>query len=246
MDINKINDLEKREFKIYCLKSPDTLEIKYIGVTVNTLSARLSQHIFDSKKGGTYKRNWINLILKQNKKPKIELVEICNYNNWEEREKYWINYYNNLTNTHKGGIGIVINRSEESKFKSIKAKFKSIIAISKDKKFIKKYDSLKQCSEELKIPSPSITWVLKFSNKSAYGYHFVYTENYYPGYESKLIIKDKYQDYKILYDNNEYTRKELSLLLNCSESIIGLWCSGKRDYKKSKLLKNKKLQIIKI
>ena len=245
MDINKINNLQKRDFKIYSLKCPITKEIRYIGVTVNTLNARLSQHIFDSKKGGTYKRNWIKSILDINKKPLIELVENCTYKNWEEREKYWIKYYDNLTNTSVGGVGLIINRTEQSKFKSIKAKYKSIIAISKDKT-IKKYNSLKECSIDLNIPPSSITWVLRFPEKSAYNYHFVYSENYYSGYENTVNIKKKHERYNLIYDNKQYSKKELSILLNCSKSLIGLWCNGKRDYKKSKLLKNKILQIIKI
>jgi hypothetical protein len=134
MNVNKIKNLEKRKFKIYCLKCPETYQVRYIGVTVNTLNARLSQHIFDAKKGGTYKRNWIKSL---SKKPIIELIENCNYSNWEEKEKYWISYYDNLTNTRDGGAGVILNKSEESRYKSIKAKFKKIVAISQDKTFIK-------------------------------------------------------------------------------------------------------------
>ncbi len=53
MDINKVKNKEKRIFKIYCLKDPNTLKIKYIGVTVSDLKQRLSQHIHDSKNNGT-------------------------------------------------------------------------------------------------------------------------------------------------------------------------------------------------
>lgn len=36
-----------KEYKIYCLKNPNTLEIRYIGLTTQKyLSSRLSQHYF--------------------------------------------------------------------------------------------------------------------------------------------------------------------------------------------------------
>lgn len=245
MNVDKIENLENRKFKIYCLKCPVTLQIRYIGVTVNTLSTRLSQHIFDAKKGGTYKRNWIASL---SKKPVIELIEECNYSNWEEREKYWISYYDNLTNTKEGGVGIVLNRSEESRYKSIKAKFKKIIAISQDKTFIKKYNSLKECSEDLNIPSPSITWVLRFPNKSSYGYHFVYAEKYYPGYENNITITDAIprKQYKYVLNGIEIRRNEVINIIGCKNLTLSSWESGRRSMKKSKFLKNHTLDIIMI
>ena len=32
-------------------------------------------------------------------------MEKCNKKNWEEKEKYWISYYDNLTNHTDGGEG---------------------------------------------------------------------------------------------------------------------------------------------
>ena len=85
-----------KEYKIYSLKNPNTLEIRYIGVTINDLNARLSQHWYcaNTKNFQTHVYKWIRYI---GVKPIIEKIETCDENNWEEREIYWINHYNNLT-----------------------------------------------------------------------------------------------------------------------------------------------------
>lgn len=98
------------EIFIYVLKNPITGEIKYVGKT-NNPKRRLYSHIEESKrKTGLKNRrviNWINSLLKDKLKPKMEIVEICNNNNWEEKEIYWINYYRNigidLCNIENGG-----------------------------------------------------------------------------------------------------------------------------------------------
>jgi hypothetical protein len=91
--------------KIYKLIHPTTKEIRYVGKTVQSLKKRLSGHITASKKEGkkNHCQSWIYSLLSQNLKPEIILIEECNTNIWEEREKYWIKYHKNLTNLHEGG-----------------------------------------------------------------------------------------------------------------------------------------------
>ena len=98
-----------KETYIYCLKDNNN-NIRYIGKTTN-INRRLSAHINDAKNNKTsrYVCNWIKSLLKRDLKPIIELIETCNENNWEAREKYWINYYKeiipNLCNRCEGGTG---------------------------------------------------------------------------------------------------------------------------------------------
>ncbi len=88
--------------KIYILKHPDTLEVKYVGKTIQTLKKRLSGHITKAKRSRTTHIScWIYSLLLQNKKPVIELLE--EVENWVEREQYWINFYPNLCNHSIGG-----------------------------------------------------------------------------------------------------------------------------------------------
>jgi len=95
--------------KIYSLNDPNTDEVRYVGKTVQRLSARLAFHIYISGIHKNYKSSWIKGLLRKGLKPYIRLIEHTNEFNWENREKYWINYYRNigikLTNLSDGGDG---------------------------------------------------------------------------------------------------------------------------------------------
>lgn len=108
--------VDNREVHIYALKHPDTLEVRYVGKTVRSLSRRLGNHIANAK-GNKYNKhlsNWILNILKEDKKPIIELLETCQSNIWQEREQYWISQFPNLINLTAGGDGCIgfIHNSE--------------------------------------------------------------------------------------------------------------------------------------
>ncbi len=95
---------------IYKLIDPRTNEIRYIGKTKNKLKKRLYEHCTERNlKTNTHKNNWIKQLLNLNLRPKIELLEEVNQDNWIEREMYWIEYFKNndynLTNTSDGGEG---------------------------------------------------------------------------------------------------------------------------------------------
>jgi len=112
-----------KEVYIYCLKESNG-SIRYIGKTTN-LKRRLYSHIADARRNKTnrYSSNWIKKLLKRNEKPIMELIEICNENNWKEREKHWIKYYKRLNyrlcNLCVGGTGGLTKEtlSEEQLFK---------------------------------------------------------------------------------------------------------------------------------
>jgi len=101
--------VDTRNVLIYALKDPDTLEIRYVGKTVRSLSRRLGNHIANAKgnKHNVHLSNWILKLLRQGKRPIIELIENCSYLNWQEREQYWISHYPDLINITDGGDGCV-------------------------------------------------------------------------------------------------------------------------------------------
>ena len=105
-----------RPVKIYILKHPDTLEVRYVGKTVRSLSKRLGNHIANAKgnKHNKHLSNWIINILNKNKRPIIELLEECDYSVWQEREQYWISQFPNLINLTKGGDGCLGFIQDES------------------------------------------------------------------------------------------------------------------------------------
>lgn len=100
-----VNDT--RKVKIYILKHPDTLEVRYVGKTVRSLGRRLGNHIDNAKrrKHNKHLSNWILNILSNGKRPIIELIEEVDNSVWQERERYWITQYPNLINLTEGGDG---------------------------------------------------------------------------------------------------------------------------------------------
>lgn len=95
---------------IYRLIDPRTSRARYIGKTIQKPSDRLAAHIRSAKRGtDSYRDRWIRVLLKNNLKPIIEIIETVT-DNWAEREKYWICHYRSmgykLTNVTDGGEGL--------------------------------------------------------------------------------------------------------------------------------------------
>lgn len=95
---------------IYALIDPETNEIRYIG-KANNPEQRYKRHLRQSD--DTYKQRWINDLKSRELKPILHIIEEIPFEQWEEREKYWIAFYqaqgNHLTNTHEGGSGGIYN-----------------------------------------------------------------------------------------------------------------------------------------
>lgn len=138
--------------KIYCLKDPITLEIKYIGFTRNTINTRFSQHKHEALKKNTLSHcyNWFRMCVKNGKLPIISLIEDnVPLNKWAEREQYWIDKYNNLTNQKSGGNGVHLNTNSIGRTRSIDAKKLSIMQLTLDGKFIKEWDSIIEAEKNI-------------------------------------------------------------------------------------------------
>ena len=88
---------------IYCLRDPDTNEIRYVGRS-RTPADRLRRHIRDSGHDGTGVSVWLRSL--QGRRPKLEIMERCSDSSANERERYWINHLgvgNRLVNSHAAG-----------------------------------------------------------------------------------------------------------------------------------------------
>lgn len=99
---------------IYKLIDPRNNEVRYIGKTIN-VKRRYKQHLYDKRK--SHKSSWVQSLRNQKLKPIMEILEICD-DNWKEREIYWIEQFDNLTNLKEGGgTDYIRTTSDETKEK---------------------------------------------------------------------------------------------------------------------------------
>jgi hypothetical protein len=92
-------------YGLYVLTENNEKEIRYVGKTIHP-TKRLKEHIKEAqKKNNTQKHFWINKQLINGNEIKMCIIEECNGDNWDEREKYWISKFPNLTNISLGGEG---------------------------------------------------------------------------------------------------------------------------------------------
>lgn len=118
-----------REVFIYALC--DKTGVKYIGKSVKPKN-RLRVHIFGAITDGHKEYNYPKSIwIRENLEDIYQItIEICNDENWEKRERYWIKFYKELgglTNQRPGGTGWHghINTPEQiQKAKETKGDFK--------------------------------------------------------------------------------------------------------------------------
>lgn len=94
---------------IYKLMDPITSEVRYVGITKHQIEERLKGHIKMARRGKPFPVcRWIRLLMKQNLKPLIELIE---ENSSPDRESYFIREYRNekcrLLNCSNGGRGLL-------------------------------------------------------------------------------------------------------------------------------------------
>ena len=104
-------DMEDIKYKLYSLS--DETGVRYIGITKQKLSYRLSGHLsscrqaFKSKRSRHYRHCWIKSLSDRGTKPTISLI--AEFNSSEEAKQAEINtikLYRNLVNGTAGGDGI--------------------------------------------------------------------------------------------------------------------------------------------
>ncbi len=91
----------------YIYKITNTINNKlYIGKTINTIEKRFAEHIKQSKITQAKKRPLYNAINKYGiENFTIEIVEECDIKEVNEREKYWINYFNTYKYGYNATLG---------------------------------------------------------------------------------------------------------------------------------------------
>jgi len=215
----------KNNYHIYKLIDPTTKKVRSVGVTTCYLQKRFYQHKYSAKKlRKTHCAKWINSLLKNNLQPIIELIETCNENNWEEREIYWISYFENLTNHLPGGKGVVLNRKKESLEKSSSSKKIPIVQLTKEGAFLKEWDSFKSASLFFN-KSPNAIKMSILNNNLCSGFKWIEKKNYNPNsYENNL--KTHYAIKKV-YVYNELGEFEQTIF-SVKETLNFFKLSGNR------------------
>ncbi len=115
--------------KIYFLKDPNNGEIKYIGKTETSLQDRLSAHVYQAKECKYERYDWLKALLEKGLKPTIHLIEEVKDEEWEEKEKHWIETFKtmgfcleNIVDGGEGSLGWVPSESTRKKMSLAKLK----------------------------------------------------------------------------------------------------------------------------
>lgn len=189
---------------IYKLLDPETLEIKYVGKTKESLIRRLNKHIFNKTKNSNVNK-WIKSLIKDDKKPKIMLIERCSFEEWEQKEIYWIKFYRNinknLLNMTNGGecgsLGYIHTQDAKNRISLLNSRPKSkewiknaadamtkvratkIMQYTMNDEFIREWESFCYAGKEInplnyKSAIKNIHACCKLKRKSAYGFIWKY------------------------------------------------------------------------
>lgn len=94
---------------IYCLKDPETENIRYIGFTSQPLAVRVRKHIDDAQRRDFRCARWIKSLRSRGLLPLAETIETGSGDGWAVAEQRWISHMRtigcDLVNTTNGGEG---------------------------------------------------------------------------------------------------------------------------------------------
>jgi hypothetical protein len=152
--------------KIYKLLDPKNKEIKYIGKTINDLEVRLIGHITQlilNNPRFSEKNQWISSLLKEGYCPIIELVELVNKEQANQKEKYWINYYK--TNNFLFNIQHTNHKELGENLSNIKSK--KIYEYNLEGEFIREWKSITEAALHYNIENSNICYAASGKRKCA-------------------------------------------------------------------------------
>lgn len=165
----------KNETKIYVLIDPNTIKVRYIGITCQSLSDRLGNHIHDARyreSDNYHKSRWIQSLLSKDQRPIIKQIKLCSTREEAERvESEMIMKYkdkHNLVNISEGN-GEFTSKGQHS---ASEYNSKKVYVYNYDGTYYATYNSHIECSEELDIYISCIEKCLRGEYKYAKGYQF--------------------------------------------------------------------------
>lgn len=198
---------------IYCVTNK-TNNTKYIGKTIRSISVRWQEHIRDSQKTERCHSPLHNAIKKYGQDNFIvEEIEVVSNSLLNEREKYWISYYDTANNGYNATIG-----GDGSSFKRISCEYQDVIM---DYKITK---SMKQTAKNMGISRRAVSDILIRFNIPKFA----------PNCKQKT--KNKNQKAVGMYDkdtlkllNTFESVKAAGKAINKNDSNIGKCCKGERN-----------------
>ena len=164
----------------------------------------------------------------------FEIIEKCSQDVINEREKYWIEYYDSYNNGYNltiGGEGVkgkVYSEDEKEimRMKSFKAnKSKSVLQIDTNGNIIKEWRSCKEIGKVTNMQSSNIHHCLIHDNGYylAYGYIWVYKDEYLKnGFDLDLYLLN---NRKIKYNKIYQVDKE-GVVIKLWENIHQILCEN--------------------
>lgn len=229
--MSKIPKNTKTPCIIYTLADPESGEIRYIGKTVKTLKARLTDHLYSIKRESNYRSNWIKSIINRDLIPIIEELEICTWDISQQREMYWISQFKvwgfklvNLTEGGEGCIGRKYNLKTIDKIK--KSSSKKVYQYSLDGNFIKEWKSSTEAGKSLGKTNSKICSCARGKRNKAYGFIWNY---------KKLKKVEPYKKIVIISENQKENLKLINskpvLQYDKNNNFIREWESAKKAAK---------------
>lgn len=165
-------------YTLHSTKSPE--EVRYVGVTTQSLQQRLSEHRYKAKSKKFRSQpvhKWMYSHYEQGYDIFIKELDRCTINVWQETEKYWIQYYKsigaNLLNLQLGGSGVITKemRNTEGRIRSKIAHQIPIACYSKETdEEVLRFTSIVEAAKYFNVDKTTIHKVLNKSNRSSCGY----------------------------------------------------------------------------
>ena len=212
--------------------APD--KIRYVGVTTRTLNQRMCGHkynaIHDNKRNQPVHK-WMWSVMQKGDTISIHFLDECDEALWEDREKYWIQYYKDqghkLLNIQAGGRGVITKamRNIDGIQRSINAHKKAVCQIDpKTLQLVATYDSVKSATEAMGLNSKSaignaLSKVTKTTLSA--GYYWVYKTEY----ESNTYQLNKINPYVRVKTSDVYRFNLNGELINVYKGV----CSAVKD-----------------
>ena len=109
--MSKVLDSALRDWEVYELVDPRTLEPKYVGITHMGVKKRKCAHLQQARAGGkSHRDNWIRSLMRAGLQPIVNVLQRGNGPGWQDCERSFIASHRvkfNMTNATDGGEGSV-------------------------------------------------------------------------------------------------------------------------------------------